>query len=164
MLDIPVVGAGRTSYLAALMLGNRFSVLTQWDGWIPVYRKGVIEIGLERHLVSIRSINMMPDVSNLLGGKEEVVFPKLVEAGLQCVEDGAEVICLGSTTMHDAHHHLTENLPVPVINPGPLTYKLAEAMLSLGVSHSRKAYRAPDVPKPEMIHAMMGAAAASESV
>jgi Asp/Glu/hydantoin racemase len=159
MLDIPVVGPGRTSYLTALMLGNRFSVLTQWDGWIPVYRKGVIELGLERHLVSIRSINMLPDLANLLGGKEDVVFPKLQEAGLQCVQDGADVICLGSTTMHDAHGYLAENLPVPVINPGPLTYKLAETMLSLRLSHSRRAFRAPDVPKPEMIHAMMAAAA-----
>jgi allantoin racemase len=163
MLDIPVVGPGRASYLTALMLGNRFSVLTQWDGWIPVYRKGVIELGLERHLASIRSINMMPDLANLLGGKEDVVFPKLRDAGLRCIEDGAEVICLGSTTMHDAHPYLSENLPVPVINPGPLTYKLAETMLSLGLTQSRRAFRAPDVPKPEMIHAMMAAAAEVEA-
>ncbi len=163
MLDIPVVGPGRASYLTALMLGSRFSVLTQWDGWIPVYRKGVIELGLECHLASIRSINMLPDLSNLLGGKEDVVFPKLRDAGLQCVQDGAEVICLGSTTMHDSHGYLSENLPVPVINPGPLTYKLAEAMLALGLTQSRRAFRAPDVPKPEMIHAMMAAAAEAEA-
>ncbi len=162
MLDIPVVGPGRASYLTALMLGSRFSVLTQWDGWIPVYRKGVIELGLERHLASIRSINMMPDLANLLGGKEDVVFPKLREAGLQCVEDGADVICLGSTTMHDAHGYLSENLPIPVINPGPLTYKLAETMLSLGLTQSRPAFRSPDVPKPQMIHAMLAAAAEAE--
>lgn len=162
MLEIPVIGPGRASYLTALMLGQSFSVLTQWDGWIHVYRKGVIELGLERHLASIRSINMMPDLANLLGGKEEVVFPVLRDAGMQCVADGADVICLGSTTMHDAHQYLSENLPVPVINPGPLTYKLAEAMLSLRLSHSARSFRAPDVPKPQMIHAMLRAAAESE--
>ena len=31
VLDIPVIGPGRCSYLTALMLGDRFSVLTQWD-------------------------------------------------------------------------------------------------------------------------------------
>jgi allantoin racemase len=163
LLDVPVVGPGRASYLTALMLGNRFSVLTQWDGWIPVYRKGVIELGLEHHLASIRSINMMPDLANLLGGKEDVVFPKLREEAMRCIDDGAEVICLGSTTMHDAHEYLTENLPVPVINPGPLTYKLAEAMLSLNLSHSRAAFRAPEVRKTEMIHAMLRAAAETEA-
>jgi allantoin racemase len=163
LLDIPVVAPGRVSYLTALMLGNKFSVLTQWDGWIQIYKKNAMELGLQHHLASIRSINMMPDVKNLLGGKQEVVFPKLTEAGLKCVEDGADVICLGSTTMHEAHEHLSENLPVPVVNPGPLTYKLAESLLSLGLSHSATAYRRPDVPKLEMIHAMARAAAEAES-
>ena len=77
-------------------------MLTQWDGWINLYKKCTQEYGLQNHLVSIRSINTPPDVENLLGGKEEVVFPKLRDAGLQCVEDGADVICLGSTTMHQS--------------------------------------------------------------
>ncbi len=159
-LDIPVIGPGRASYMMALMLGNNFSVVTQWDGWIPIYKKGTREYGVADKLASVRSINVMPDVEKLLGGKEEVVFPKLVECALRCIEeDGAEVIILGSTTMHQAHGHMAANLPVPVINPGPLTYKLAETVL--GLTHSRKAYPKPTVPKPAMLHAMMDAAAKS---
>ncbi len=164
LLDIPVIGPGRASYLTALMLGDTFSVLTQWDGWIPIYKKGVRDLGLESHLASIRSINMLPDVDNLLGGKEDVVFPLLREAGMACVEDGAQVICMGSTTMHQAVPYLQSELPVPVINPGPLSYKLAELVLGLGVSHSKKAWPSPNVPKPEMLEAMMRAAADSEQV
>jgi len=159
VLDIPVIGPGRASYLMALMLGSRFSVLTQWDPWKNIYKKGLQEYGLVDKCVSIRSINIPPDVENLLGGKEELVFPKLVEEGLRCIDDGAEVICLGSTTMHQAHTHLVKNLPVPVINPGPLTYKLAEAVLCLGLSHSRLAYPRPHVTKFEMTKAMLDAAA-----
>lgn len=163
VLDIPVIGPGRCSYLTALMLGNTFSVLTQWDPWIGLYKKGLAEYGLADKCASIRSINIPPDVENLLGGKEEVVFPKLKEAAMRCIEeDGAEVICMGSTTMHQAVPFLRENLPVPVINPGPLTYKLAELFLGLGLSHSRKAYAKPNVPKLEMLAAMLEAAAESE--
>jgi allantoin racemase len=54
---------------------------------------------------------------------------------------------------------LSRALPVPVINPGPLTYKLAEAALGLGLTQSRKGYPKPMHPKPEMIAAMMAAAA-----
>lgn len=163
LLDIPVIGPGRASYLTALMLGDTFSVLTQWDGWIPIYKKGVRELGLEGRCASIRSINMLPDVDNLLGGKEEVVFPLLRAAGMACVEeDGAQVICMGSTTMHQAVPYLQAELPVPVINPGPLSYKLAELALGLGLTQSRKAWPAPNVPKPEMFAAMMEAAEASE--
>jgi allantoin racemase len=96
-----------------------------------------------------------------LGGKEEDVFPKLRDAGMQLIEeDGAEAICLGSTTMHESHQYLTENLPVPVINPGPLTYKLAETLLGLNLTHSRKAYPRPTVTKYNLTHAMMDGGAA----
>jgi allantoin racemase len=164
VLDIPVVGPGRCSYLTALMLGSTFSVLTQWDPWIGLYKKGLAEYGLADKCASIRSINTPPDVENLLGGKEEVVFPKLHAAAVQCIEeDGAEVICMGSTTMHQAVPYLRENLPVPVINPGPLTYKLAEFFIGLGLSHSRKAYAKPNSPKLEMMEAMLLGAAAHEA-
>jgi allantoin racemase len=163
MLDIPVIGPGRASYLTALMLGNSFSVLTQWDPWKAVYARGIREAGLERHCSSIRSINMPPDLKNLLGGKEEVVFPKLVAEGMRCVEDGAEVICLGSTTMHQAHEHLEEHLPVPVVNPGPLSYAIAQMLLSTRLKPSRVTYPRPLVPKPGMAEAMLDAAARHEA-
>jgi allantoin racemase len=164
VLDIPVIGPGRASFMMALMFGNKMSVVTQWDGWIPIYTKLAREYDVADKLVSVRSINMMPDLENLLGGKEEVVFPKLVECAMRCIEeDGAEVILLGSTTMHQAHAHMAANLPVPLINPGPLTYKLAECVLGLGLTQSRKAYPKPKIPLPAMIHSMMDAAAALES-
>ena len=99
------------------------------------------------------------DPANLLGGKEDEIFPKLLEAGALLVADGADVICLGSTTMHESHGYLSERLPVPVINPGPLTYKLAETVLGLGLSHSRKAYAPPTYPRPGLAVAMMDGAA-----
>lgn len=158
-LDIPVIGPGRTSYLTALMLGNKFGVLTQWAPWAALYKKGVHELGLESKLAGIRHIDMPPDVVNLLGGKEEVVFPKLLAAAMKLVEeDGADVICLGSTTMHQSHAFLAERLPVPIINPGPLSYKIADALLDCGLKQSRAAYPKPLAPKHEMIHAMLDAA------
>jgi allantoin racemase len=164
VLDIPVISPGRASYLTALLLGGSFSILTQWDPWKASYVKPLMTYGLMDKCASIRSINVPPDVENLLGGKEEEVFPKLVDAALRCVEeDGADVILLGSTTMHQAHGHMAASLPVPVINPGPLTYKLAEAVLGLGLTQSRRAYPKPQVPKPGMVHAMLDAAAAAES-
>jgi allantoin racemase len=64
----------------------------------------------------------------------------LIESATNCVEeDGADVIVLGSTTMHEAAAALSERLPVPVINPGPTAFKLAETMLALGLTHSRMA-------------------------
>lgn len=155
VLDIPVISPGRASFLTALMFANNFSVLTQWDPWKGLYKKTLREYGLEHKCVSIRSPNIPPNVSSLLGGKEEEVFPKLLATAMECIEDGAEALCLGSTTMHQSHAWLAERLPVPIINPGPLTYKLAEMALALGLTHSRAAYPKPNVFMPELISGML---------
>ena len=71
---------------------------------------------------SIRALDAVPDNQNLLAGKEEEVFPALDALARRCIEgDGADVILLGSTTMHQAHGPVARCLPVPVINPGPLS-------------------------------------------
>jgi allantoin racemase len=50
---------------------------------------------------------------------------------------------------------------VPVINPGPLSYKMVEAALGLNLSHSRQGYPKPMHPRLDMLQAMMTAAAQS---
>ena len=163
VLDIPVISPARTTFSLMLMLGNKFGVLTQWDPWKKLYTKAASELNLQNHLVGVESINTLPDVRNLLGGKEEVVFPKLLAAGLRLVDKGAEAIVLGSTTMHQSAKFLAENLPVPLLNPGPVTYKMAELMLSLKLTHSHVAYPKPNKEKLGMLHAMMDGAARYEA-
>lgn len=159
VLDIPVIGPGRASMLMALMLGNRFSILSMWKHWDHLYAKTLKDLKLGGHCASIRSIDAQPDNQGLMGGKEEDIFPLLAEAARKCVEeDGADVILLGSTTMHQSHGYLSERLDVPVINPGPLTYKLAEMVLGLGLSHSKTAYPPSPRPKDEVLRAMLDSA------
>jgi allantoin racemase len=160
VLSIPVIGPGRASVLMAMMLGNRFSILTMWHKWRHLYDKTLSDLGMTAACASIRSIDLQPDNLGLLGGKEDKIFPLLeAEAKRAITEDRAEVILLGSTTMHQAHAHLRTTLDVPVINPGPLSYKLLEAMLGLGLSHSRNAHPTSPVPRDDMIAAMLAAAA-----
>jgi len=162
VLDIPVIGPAKASFHVALTLGHKFGVVTQWKPWIPETVKVIAEYGLTDKCASIRCVDVEPDLEQLLGDKEDEMFPLLLEAGERCVEDGADVICLASTTMHEAHGYLAERLPVPVINPGPLTYKLAELVLGLGLTHSRTAYQRPKVPKLDVIKAMLAAGAEAE--
>ena len=162
VLDIPVFGPGKVSMLSALMLGDRFSILTMASRWKPLYKKALDELGMHHKCASVRAIEVSPDNQALLSGKEEEVFPLLEAAAMKAIEiDGADVIILGSTTMHQAHAHLQARLPVPVINPGPLSYKIAESMLALGHTHSRSAYPRPMHPRLDMLTAMMDAAKAA---
>ena len=164
VLDIPVFGPGKVAMLTALMLGDRFSILTMASRWKPLYKKALDELGMHHKCASVRAIEVPPDNQALLSGKEEEVFPLLEAAARQAIEvDGADVLILGSTTMHQAHSWLQARLPVPVINPGPLSYKIAETMLALGQSHSRAAYTAPLHPRLDMLEAMLDAAQKSVS-
>lgn len=164
-LSIPVIGPGRASVLMAMMLGHRFSIVAMWPHWQHLYHKTLTELGVAGHCASIRWIDGAPDNQGLLAGKEDAVFPALEAVARRCIEgDGADVILLGSTTMHQAHGYLAARLPVPVVNPGPLTYKLAEAVLGLGLSHSRAAYPATLAPRREMIAAMLDAAEGASAV
>lgn len=159
MLDIPVVGPGRTSMTTAAMLGERFSILMMWDRWRLLYKKNIADLGFGWRCASMRSIDVTPDNRSLLNGKEDRVFPMLEAAARRCIDkDGAEVILLGSTTMHQAHQYLSQRLEVPVINPGPLSYRTVEQMLSVGLRHSRSAYPGPLAPLPAMIGSMIDAA------
>jgi allantoin racemase len=126
VLDIAVIGPGKASYLIALMLGSKFSVLTQWDPWMNLYRKSLQEYGLVDKCASIRSINVQP-ATRTSSAARRTILPKLLEAGRRCIHDGADVICLGSTTMHQAHGFLAEKLPVPVVNPGAVDVQAGRA-------------------------------------
>lgn len=148
VLSIPVVGPGEASFAAAMMLGKRFSVLTMWPQWFALYEKVLSQHGWKDRCASLRSIDTRPDVTELLEGKEEVVFAKLKAEGLRAIEeDGADVIVLGSTTMHQSAAYLQSELPVPVINPGQVAYKTLESLIELGLSHSKKAFPPPEVPR-----------------
>ena len=146
-LNIPVIAPAQSSFHIACTLGHKFSILSMWEPWTPMYMKTLRDYGLEHRLASIRHIDTRPDVQELLEGKEDIVFGLLEREGRRAIEeDGADVLMLGSTTMHQSHAYLQERLPVPVLNPGVIAYKLCEMYLDLGLSHSKKAF-----PNPENI-------------
>ena len=62
-----------------------------------------------------------------------------------------DVIVLGSTTMHQSAAFLDSEMPIPVLNPGQVAYKMLETQLELGLTHSKKAFPAPEVPATQDI-------------
>lgn len=145
-LRIPVVAPASSSMLLACMLGKKFSVITMWPRWHSLYEKAISEHGIAHRVASIRDIGVRPDAAELLAGKEETVFELLHRAARAAIdEDGADVIILGSTTMHQSYGYLKRVLEVPVISPGLVAEKLAELLVLTGTSHSKKAYPSPEV-------------------
>ena len=144
-LSIPVVGPGRASFFLAADLGKKFSVLTMWRRWYPLYEKLALETGLGHRLASIRDVDTRPDTAELLAGKEDIVFARLEQEARRAIdEDGADVLILGSTTMHQSASWLASRVEVPVLNPGLVAYKQCEALIDMGIAQSKKTYFPPE--------------------
>jgi allantoin racemase len=156
-LSIPVLGPGLVMMCVAQMLGKRFSIVTMWDKWIYLHERNLQLYGLGDKCASIRSVQIPPDVEALFEGKEHEMFDRIeVEARKALEEDRADVILLGSTTMHQAGEYLNERLPCPVINPGPLAIKMAEVMVQLGYGHSKLAWPDPTSIQDEKFFSLAG--------
>jgi allantoin racemase len=160
-LSIPVIGPGLVSYAVGIILGKRFSIVTMWDKWTHLYEKNLAIYDLKQKCASVRSVNIPPDVEALFTGKEEEMFERLTAEGRKAIEeDGADVILLGSTTMHQAGDYMSEHLPAPVINPGPVAIKLTESLVQLGLTHSKVAFPSPSTIIDERFFSLAGAGAA----
>lgn len=151
-LSIPVLAPGQVSMYVAGILGKKFSIVTQWSGWNHVYDKDLRLYGLRERLASVRSIDVPPDIDTLLSGKE-AVFPLLERACRRAIdEDGADVVMLGSTTMHQAEAYLRSRVEVPVLAAGVWSLKLAEMLVDLGLTHSKRAHPAPARDRDALVH------------
>lgn len=156
-LTIPVVGPGSVAYHLAGILGRRFSVLTMWKKWEFNYTKVLQANGLAHFLASVRAIDMNPDVEHLFGERSEEIVDRLTEQAMAAIEqDGADVVVLGSTTMHQAASKMAPRLPCPVINPGPAGVAIAIALLELGLTHSKVAWPNPGVVQDEKFFSLVG--------
>jgi len=138
-----VVGPGEAGAMAAAMSGYRFSIITVTDSMIhPLYHL-VEKAGVGKKLASVRAIEV--PVLELAEEKENTVR-KLVAEGKKAIEeDGADTLILGCMSMGflNVAEEMSEVLGVPVINPGRIALKMAEALAGAEVRHSKRAYRTP---------------------
>ncbi len=157
-LSIPVIGPGLVSYTVATMLGKKFSIITMWDKWRYIYEKNLDTYHLWERCASIRSVGVQPDVESLFEGKEDEMFTKIAAEAQKAVdEDGADCILLGSTTMHQAAAYLSDHLEAVVINPGPVAIKITEALVELGLTHSKVAFPSSPTVQDEKFFSLMSA-------
>jgi allantoin racemase len=158
-LSIPVIGPGQVAYHLACILGQRFSIVTMWNAWSFYYTNVLRNSGLNSDvLASIRSVDIHPDIEHLLGDDYDAIVEQLTQAAMSAIaEDGAEVIVLGSTTMHQAGQYMAAHLPCPVINPGPAAVAIAQAVVDLRLSHSKVTWPSPRALQDETFFSLIGA-------
>lgn len=141
IVKIPVVGPCQASIALASMLCAKFSVVTILKNVVPLFHELTKKYGVTDKVVSVRCIDV--PVLELEKNIEKVRSLLLSESKQAVENDGAEAIVLGCTGMIGLAEEIRQKLGVPVVDPAPTALKMAEAMIKLGVSHSKITY-----PKP----------------
>lgn len=143
-----VVGPGEAGIMAAAMCGYRFSIITVTNSIVNALYHLVDKAGVGKKLGSVRAIET-PVLE--LAENREMTVQKMIEAGRKVIEeDRADTLVLGCMSMGflNVAEEMSQALGVPVINPGKISLKFAEALAGAGLTHSKLAYMTP--PKISM--------------
>lgn len=143
---ITVLGPAQVSMHLAAMLGHRFSIITVLDAVVPLIDDLATKYGLHDKLASIRVVDI-PVLD--LGDHQRLVDALADEAVKAVVEDGAHAIVFGCTGMRGCAAGLKRSLEekgyhgIPVIDPVVAAFKIAEALVDLGLTPSKRTYPTP---------------------
>jgi allantoin racemase len=133
--DIPVIGIEETTLHMAAMLGHKFSITTSFSSRAPTRdlhaRLRGVESGYASTLVMNMSVLDMDD-------KPAEAKARILELARRAAqEDGAEVIVLGCAGLAGYADDIERELGVVVLDPTSVAFKVAEAMVDLGLRHSK---------------------------
>jgi allantoin racemase len=145
-VSIPVVGPAQTSMHLAAALAHRFSVITVLKQMIPLVQRQVQAYGLVDKVASVRAVEI--PVLEMEKDPARLVEALVEEAAQAVVEDGAHIIIPGCTGMIGLASEVQERLAqrgyeVPIIEPPAVTVKMAEALVEIGLAHSKRSYPTP---------------------
>ena len=141
-----VLGPAQSAMHLAALLAHRFSIVTVLDAVVPLLEDLARKYGLAEKLCSVRSIDIpvleLTDHSRVVGA--------LVEESVKAIaEDGAHATVFGCTGMRGCAEGLRKSLAergypgIPVIDPVVAAFKLAEALVDLGLTPSQRTYPPP---------------------
>jgi allantoin racemase len=160
VVSIPVVGSAQASVHIASMLGHRFSIIGTAERDAPSFEDMVRCYRLEARLASVRWLGI--PVRELEDAQR--VYPEFLRASTEAVGDGAHVIVPGCTLLTGYGARLVEDLAgqgspgVTVVDPIRCAVRVAEALVALELTHSKRSYPYPghddEVSPPEYLSAL----------
>jgi allantoin racemase len=146
VVSIPVVGPAQVSMHLAASLAHRFSVITTLGQTIPSVRSLIHRYGLADATASIRAVEVpVLEIENDVAGLMEALLDQATQAVLK---DGAHIIIPACTEMIGLAYGLQAGLAergceAPVIEAPAVAVKMAEALVDLGLAHSKRSYPTP---------------------
>ncbi|MFT3720654.1 aspartate/glutamate racemase family protein [Pseudorhodoferax sp.] len=116
LLDIPVVGIGRASILAASAGGRTFGIATSTPGLVPPINAMVESARGSARFVGVCVTRSEPTV---LAADPERQFEELRDAVQECVGKGAEAVIIGGGPLSETARRLAELGIGVIVEPVP---------------------------------------------
>ena len=142
----PVVGVAEAAMHLASLVATHFSIVTTLARTKVIAEHLALTYGMERICRRVRSIDVaVLDLHDPASQATERLFEECRRA---IEEDGSGAVILGCAGMADLAADLTLRLGVPVIESVSAAVKLAESLVALGVSTSKRGDYAAPLSKP----------------
>ncbi|MDA0147420.1 aspartate/glutamate racemase family protein [Vibrio sp. LaRot3] len=150
-LSIPVVGGFAPAAMNAMMVANRFSIVTVVESVVPMLWDLARQQDIANHVASIRHADLPVDQ---LHDTDKLKQKLLEQSAIAIEEQGAQAIILGCTGMLEVHDYLCQALSrkyqryIPVIAPVGSAIGMLQNLVNNQLKPSRLAYGEPTEVMP----------------
>ncbi|MCP3937750.1 MAG: hydrogenase expression protein HupH [Actinomycetia bacterium] len=148
IVSVPVLGPARTSMTVAANIGHRFSILTVLERSRPLVEEQVERAGLSGRLASVRVVDL--PVLDIESNPDKTFEKLMAQAEPAARDDRADVIIPGCTGYVGLAQSIERELHARgllaiVLDPMPLTIRMAAVLADSGHGHPGSAYMSPGV-------------------
>ena len=133
--EIPVIGIEEATLHVAAMLGHKFSITTTGRNRVPTRE---IHVRLRNVETAYASALVMDMPVLEMDAQPEKAKARILALAREAIKaQGAEVIILGCAGLAGYAEDIERELGVVVLDPSSVGLKIAEAIVDLGLSHSK---------------------------
>ncbi|MGW7257837.1 aspartate/glutamate racemase family protein [Streptomyces sp. NPDC054834] len=144
LVDVPVVDITEAAAHLACLLGRRYGVVTTLERSCGQIQDSLETAGVARNCAAVVGTGL--GVLHL-GDDDERTETAFLAAAERAREAGAEVLVLGCAGMTGLQRAVGEKLGLPVVDGVGAAVKLAESLVSLGLTTSRTGTYEKPLPK-----------------
>ncbi|MFF0158482.1 aspartate/glutamate racemase family protein [Streptomyces sp. NPDC005263] len=151
LVDVPVVDITEAAAHLACLLGRRYGVVTTLERSCGQIEDSLELAGVGRNCAAVVGTGLsVLDLGDAAGdgrGERAGTEAAFLTAAEQACRAGAEVLVLGCAGMTGLERTVGEKLGIPVVDGVAAAVKLAESLVTLGLTTSRAGSYAKPLPK-----------------
>lgn len=142
----PVIGIGEAAFHAASLIAHRFAVVTTLSRSVAAIEGNLVRYGLASRCCIVMAAEVPVLALEEPGSPARARISQAIETARD--RHAAEAIVLGCAGMADLARALSEEHGLPVVDGVAAAVRLAEALVGLGLSTSKRGAYAAPLPKP----------------